>query len=335
LNGEKYVKAHHRRELLKLLDGRTDAAVERKHQNISAILQKHGHPFIDGYKPLNAFQGLLEEVVLEEFGNLSNNKTYPQNYRSWTLYSPQCATKQMDKSSFLHHGTGIPKEFAHFFEISADMKSRDVTLVHKGVEHPASLTPDPLNIRIRLFWRSEFSAIIEKSFPSYFEMFLADLSVASPPHMKFVKENADLFQVSFIIPSEDESDRVDHEDFSPEIRTEGAKKSYKATRYERNPRNRLEAIRIHGTSCSVCGLNFGEKYGDWGEGFIEIHHINPLALEDIEQEVNPETDLVPVCANCHRMIHRHGKVLSIEEAKSILKRYELKPKELIRRKKEQ
>lgn len=38
-----------------------------------------------------------------------------------------------------------------------------------------------------------------------------------------------------------------------------------------------------------------------------------------EVEINPETDLVPVCANCHRMIHRRkDDVLTIEELKSIV-----------------
>jgi 5-methylcytosine-specific restriction protein A len=41
-------------------------------------------------------------------------------------------------------------------------------------------------------------------------------------------------------------------------------------------------------------------------------------------EINPETDLIPVCANCHRMIHRrHDEVLSIEELKAIIAKAQL------------
>lgn len=65
LRGEPYVKTAHRRNLLRLLDGRNEAAVELKHRNISAILLGAGAPTIDGYKPLRNYQRLLADVVLE------------------------------------------------------------------------------------------------------------------------------------------------------------------------------------------------------------------------------------------------------------------------------
>jgi len=63
--GTPFNKAKHNRNLLRLLDGRTRAAVERKHQNISAILDELGFPYIEGYKPLHNYQDLLREVVEE------------------------------------------------------------------------------------------------------------------------------------------------------------------------------------------------------------------------------------------------------------------------------
>jgi hypothetical protein len=65
LRGEPYNKAEHNRHLLPLLNGRTRGSVERKHQNISAILIELGTPYIDGYKPLGNYQELLREVVEE------------------------------------------------------------------------------------------------------------------------------------------------------------------------------------------------------------------------------------------------------------------------------
>ena len=47
------------------LDGRSRSAIERKHQNVSAVLIELGVPYIDGYKPLGNVQGLLREVVQE------------------------------------------------------------------------------------------------------------------------------------------------------------------------------------------------------------------------------------------------------------------------------
>ncbi len=65
LKGQRYSKAEHNRALQSLL-GRTHGSIERKHQNISAILRDIGMPWIDGYKPLGHRQALLEEVMLAQ-----------------------------------------------------------------------------------------------------------------------------------------------------------------------------------------------------------------------------------------------------------------------------
>lgn len=71
--------------------------------------------------------------------------------------------------------------------------------------------------------------------------------------------------------------------------------------------------------CIVCSFSFYEKYGDIGSGFIEAHHIVPLVdlTKDTEVKVS---DLVPVCANCHRMLHRRRPWLSIDELKHLIKK---------------
>jgi 5-methylcytosine-specific restriction protein A len=107
----------------------------------------------------------------------------------------------------------------------------------------------------------------------------------------------------------------------PEYFTEGKEREIIQTIYERNPKLREMAIKIHGTTCSVCGFNFTKKYGILGEGYIEIHHLVPHSEHKIkgESEINPETDLIPLCSNCHRMIHKPAKMLSVEELKKIVK----------------
>jgi hypothetical protein len=60
-----YNKTAHRRLLVEQLQHRSDTAIERKHQNISAILIEFGYPYINGYKPLGNYQGLLAQVVEE------------------------------------------------------------------------------------------------------------------------------------------------------------------------------------------------------------------------------------------------------------------------------
>ena len=63
IRGEAYSKTAHRRALGPLLNNRSDGSIERKHQNISAVLIGLGYPYISGYKPLGNYQMLLAEVV--------------------------------------------------------------------------------------------------------------------------------------------------------------------------------------------------------------------------------------------------------------------------------
>lgn len=65
LSGQHYVKARHRQRLKGLLRERSDGSIERKHQNISAIMLELGCPYVPGYKPLSNYQGLLFDVVAE------------------------------------------------------------------------------------------------------------------------------------------------------------------------------------------------------------------------------------------------------------------------------
>lgn len=79
------------------------------------------------------------------------------------------------------------------------------------------------------------------------------------------------------------------------------------TSYERNINARNEAIAFHGCYCKICNFNFKEVYGDIGEGFIEVHHIVPISSIKNNYKIDPKKDLIPLCSNCHRMVHRHMK----------------------------
>ncbi|MFI5252657.1 MAG: HNH endonuclease [Bacteroidota bacterium] len=86
--------------------------------------------------------------------------------------------------------------------------------------------------------------------------------------------------------------------------TEGGDGKHLVNKYERDPKLRTQAIKIHGLICKVCGFNFSEKYGKFGKNFIEVHHLIPLSLKKKEHVVNPKKDMTVLCSNCHRMIHR-------------------------------
>jgi 5-methylcytosine-specific restriction protein A len=76
------------------------------------------------------------------------------------------------------------------------------------------------------------------------------------------------------------------------------------SRYEQDPDARRMCLAFHGTACAACGFSFEAAYGDLGTGFIDVHHIAPPAMLEGGYQLDPVADLVPLCPNCHAMIHR-------------------------------
>ena len=94
---------------------------------------------------------------------------------------------------------------------------------------------------------------------------------------------------------------------------EGAAKTLSVNQYERNPEARKRCLAHHGYQCVVCSFDFEEVYGAIGKGYIHVHHILPLADIRREYVINPERDLVPICPNCHAMIHATRPALKVEQ----------------------
>lgn len=100
---------------------------------------------------------------------------------------------------------------------------------------------------------------------------------------------------------------------------EGQELSYELTKYERSSKARQKCIEHHGVKCKVCDVNFEDLYGDIGRGFIHVHHIVPVSHQKGEYQIDPINDLVPVCPNCHSMIHRRNPPYRIEELRAKLR----------------
>jgi HNH endonuclease len=93
-----------------------------------------------------------------------------------------------------------------------------------------------------------------------------------------------------------------------------------STKYERSPEARIECIKYYGTKCQICGFSFEEYFGPLGKDIINVHHIVPISKIGSEYKINPIKDLIPVCANCHTMIHSREPVYSIDEVKELIKK---------------
>jgi 5-methylcytosine-specific restriction enzyme A len=87
---------------------------------------------------------------------------------------------------------------------------------------------------------------------------------------------------------------------------------------ERDPLARAQCIARHGLRCIACGVDLAHRYGQLAEEFIEVHE---LPSSDPRAEFDPQRDLVPVCPNCHSMLHRGRQTpLSIAELQGVLRR---------------
>lgn len=102
-------------------------------------------------------------------------------------------------------------------------------------------------------------------------------------------------------------------DENEEIKNEGKAVRKSVLVRERSRKLRSAALKHFSKdgviSCHICGFNFFEKYGELGKGYIEIHHIKPIFQYENQNEniiIKKAMDnLIPVCSNCHRMLHRY------------------------------
>jgi hypothetical protein len=122
----------------------------------------------------------------------------------------------------------------------------------------------------------------------------------------------------FPFPTNWEQIRLAEEVPSGSVYSEGSVQRILINRYERDSCARDECIRHYGTTCFVCGFDFGAAYGPVAEGYIHVHHLRPLAEIGEEYKVDPVQDLRPVCPNCHAVLHLGVRCRSIEEVVHLL-----------------
>jgi len=115
-----------------------------------------------------------------------------------------------------------------------------------------------------------------------------------------------------------DEDGVESNDFDGCI--EGVIKRSVILNRERNPRNRLLCLKIHGELCGVCGDDPKNVYGKDLGSILEVHHIEPLSEAEAPKKYDPRKDLIPLCPNCHRAIHKRKPAMLPSELKEQLKK---------------
>lgn len=99
---------------------------------------------------------------------------------------------------------------------------------------------------------------------------------------------------------------------------EGTKIKILVNKYERDTNARKKCIENYGAICAACNFNFELVYGEIGKGFIHVHHLVLISEIGKTYKVDPIKDLIPVCPNCHAMIHKKNPPYTIEELKKML-----------------
>lgn len=105
---------------------------------------------------------------------------------------------------------------------------------------------------------------------------------------------------------------------------EGSQYQVVCNKYERSPINRELCLAKNGYTCGICGFDFEKTYGSIGRRFIHVHHIVPVSMIGPNYQINPEKDLIPVCPNCHAMLHRKNPPFSPDEIKKALENEHIK-----------
>lgn len=90
-------------------------------------------------------------------------------------------------------------------------------------------------------------------------------------------------------------------------------------RYERDPKARALCLARYGTTCQVCGKLLEQVYGPAAKDVIHVHHRTPISEIPVGAQIDPIKDLVPVCPNCHAVIHSRAEPYSPEEVREMIR----------------
>lgn len=99
---------------------------------------------------------------------------------------------------------------------------------------------------------------------------------------------------------------------------EGAVREIRVNAYERSSVAREQCILHHGCKCAACGIVLADVYGESAQGYIHVHHLRQLSEIGENYKVNPIRDLLPVCPNCHAIMHMRKPPYSIQEIKNLI-----------------
>ena len=179
-----------------------------------------------------------------------------------------------------------------------------------------------LNAKVNLLINNNEIQLTPKVWPNEWKTLFCRLSLLPIPEIKDEEEKLLLYftwlkhgiNLMFSLLTISENDTI--QQYGKQ--SEGTATEVKSIRYERNKINRELCLAEKGYRCSVCGFDFEKVYGTIGHHFIEVHHLCPVSTMNSDYIFNVHRDLVPLCPNCHSMIHKRNPPFTISELKEIM-----------------
>lgn len=224
-------------------------------------------------------------------------------------------TRQED-ALLIFANLGVPGRTGHDFPNSYDAATGDMEWYGKPNAHSAQPTFDEL---LRGILKPFVFVRWQTENPKF--LLLGSPSIKSYQDNQVLNGAIKTLKVNFLFAPSKHQLESPPPDGLPLAKLEGGRTSVQVNKYERDPRLRIECIEAHGATCKICEFDFETIYGELGTGYIHVHHIKPLAEMEGQELIDPISDLIPVCPNCHAMLHAKTPALMPDELKLILEKH--------------
>ncbi len=209
------------------------------------------------------------------------------------------------------------KNIGYYMVIFPENKTGPIAEIHK-IE--VTLAGETLNWNYRPVKQDNNNEARKDYFKKFFQDTEVNISLPTNPVdlINFVDE---IFSLADIRSRADllDPDIPNYREGFPEGKLKEKMHKYKERSSAITARAKKIALEREGRLfCRICGFDFAEKYGEIGEGFIEVHHTVPISdLSNTGKETRIE-DIALVCANCHRMLHRRRPWLEMYTLSNLL-----------------
>lgn len=214
-----------------------------------------------------------------------------KTFSSFEVISENVIIKRIDKSLLSYGEIRIPnylRDFFYFHEMEKHDRW-DIRISYNQDDYYGVLYLDDYKkLRGKLRWGKDLTRELGNAAAKYiFDKYDGTESEEAVPLLRLKKLSRTEFVAEVLFPHEIMSCRKLGPFETPD------------ESLENDPDTRLEVLKVHGLDCWICGFNYESSYGELGKGLIQVHYKG----KEVKTEVNLVEDFIPLCGNCHAMVH--------------------------------